>query len=191
MNVFFNASISGKREFKDNYRQIVESIEQLGHMVHSPHAIGRNIRDIAGETAEEAGAYYRRLRNNISRANICVFEVSYPSTGIGHEVTIALNLNKPVVALHVKDRPPYILEAIPSDDLQVLEYSLNTLKRILTDAVHIASEQMDTRFNFFISRRLSSYLDWISRKRRIPRAVYLRQLIKKEMSKQREFFRER
>ena len=68
-----------------------------------------------------------------------------------------------------------------------MNYTLDNLEEVVDEALDLVGEQVDTRFNFFISNRLSSYLDWIAKNKRIPRAVYLRQSISKEMRKNKDF----
>ena len=187
MKLFFNASLTGKREYEASCQAIAEYIQKAGHSVLAPILSKRTIEDVSSESVNEASTYYRRLRKWIYQSDICVFEVSYPSTGIGHEISLALNFGKPVIALHVKKRDPFVLEAMHSENLQVLEYEISEVGRILDNAIRAASERMETRFNFFVPRRLVVYLDWISKNKRIPRAVYLRQLIRREMQRNRDF----
>jgi len=61
------------------------------------------------------------------------------------------------------------------------------LEEILKMACGEAKEQMDTRFNFFISPLHQTYLDWIAKHRKIPRSVYLRDLIERDMAQNKEF----
>ena len=74
-----------------------------------------------------------------------------------------------------------------SDKLQVASYNDNNLDEVLTLSIDYASEQVDTRFNFFVSPLIVNYLDWVSKKKRIPRAVYLRRLIEQEMKANPEY----
>jgi hypothetical protein len=48
-------------------------------------------------------------------------------------------------------------------------------------------ENIDTRFNFFISPKIGNFLDWIAKKKKLPRAVYLRKLIEDDMDKNKEY----
>jgi hypothetical protein len=50
-----------------------------------------------------------------------------------------------------------------------------------------ASDQQDTRFNFFISPKHQNYLDWIAKYKKVPRSVYLRELIETDMANNSEF----
>lgn len=189
MKVFLNASLSGKKEFEEYYRRIFDSLKKNGHKVVSPVMEGEKDR-VSQETSDEAEKYYDKLSSAIAAADVLVFEVSYPSTGIGHEITLGLSRGKPVVVLYLKERDPYILESMNDDRLQVLEYSLERgFEKLLNGALQYAAEQQDTRFNFFVSPRISAYLDWVSRKKKVPRAVYLRGLIKKDMEKEGDYQR--
>jgi len=50
-----------------------------------------------------------------------------------------------------------------------------------------AKRRMDVRFNFFVSPKILAYLDWVAQKRMVPRSVFLRNLIEKEMKKDKGF----
>jgi hypothetical protein len=185
MKVFFNASLAGKRQFERNYALIHEAIEKAGHeMIASPVMINEAEKVILDD-AEEAGSYYQRLQKWIKQAEICVFDVSYPSTSIGHEVALALHLGKPVVTLHVKSAPKnLVLESLDDDKLQLVDYTEDTVDELVDEAIGFATEQVDTRFNFFISPEIGAYLDFVARERKLPRAVFLRQLIEDDMKEQ-------
>lgn len=183
MKIFFEASLSGKTEYEKNYKEIISVIEKSGHTLIQSTLFERNPQDVAVETSKQAEEWYKNLKKWVNDCDVAVFEVSYSSTGVGHVVSVALNAGKPVIALHVKERHPFVLETIPSDKMQVIDYSLQNLPEKLNDALAFASGLVDTRFNFFISPKISNYLDWVSKKKRLPRAVYLRRLIEEEMKK--------
>lgn len=184
MKIFFDASLSGKAEYDQNYRAIIREIEKLGHVLIKSTLFERAPEDVASESSKQAEEWYKKLKKWLNDCDVAVFEVSYSSTGIGHEVSVALNSGKPVIALHVSGKHPFVLETIPSDKIQVIDYSLDQLANKLGVALEYAAGLVDTRFNFFISPKISNYLDWIAKKKRTPRAVYLRRLIEKAMEAQ-------
>jgi len=53
--------------------------------------------------------------------------------------------------------------------------------------MELANKNIDVRFNFFVSPKIISYLDWVSKNRMVPRSVFLRELIEKEMKKDKDF----
>jgi hypothetical protein len=180
MKIFFNTSVSGRKEYEENYKAIDRILNRISNNVVSAVFIATK-EDVAKETEKEAASYYDKLRKWMRDSDILVFEVSYPSLGVGYEITWGLQLGKPIIILYVRGKKPHVLDAIPDDKIQVYEYDLSDLEKILKSAVDYASEQMDTRFNFFISPKIANYLDWVARKKRTPRAVYLRRLIEKDM----------
>ncbi|OGV92782.1 hypothetical protein A3B57_02100 [Microgenomates group bacterium RIFCSPLOWO2_01_FULL_47_10] len=181
MKIFFDASLSGREEYERHYAKIIAVIESLSHVLIKSTLMLRKPQDVALETSKQAEDWYKQLKKWLSECDVAIFEVSYSSTGIGHEVTLALDAGKPVIALYVKGKHPFVLETIPSDKIQVIDYALDDLAPKITKALEYAAGQVDTRFNFFISPHISNYLDWVAKKKRTPRAVYLRKLIEKAM----------
>lgn len=185
MKVFFNASLTGRKEYLEHYNRINKAILSTDkEVVAAPVLSGDKAKSIEGDSKEMMD-YYKKLQSWIRKADICVFEVSFPSTSIGHEIALALYSSKPVIALHVEGATKnLILETINDDRLQLIDYKLDDVENVVQDALDYASENMDTRFNFFISPQIGNYLDWISKNKKLPRAVFLRQLIQNDMKKQ-------
>lgn len=183
MKVFFNASLTGRKDYEDNYRAIDEIIRKSGHKLIASPTFTAHSNDVRSETIDQAEEYFKKLERWIKQSEINVFEVSYPSLGIGTEVAMSLQYNKPTIALHVKGINPYILQGNSNDKLQLLEYTLEDLEDTLSYALDYASHIQDVRFNFFVSPKITAYLDWIAKHKRIPRSVYLRDLIERDMDK--------
>ncbi len=181
MKVYFVASLEGKRKYQENYKIIVESIKNLGAKVISEHILGTSKQEVEKQTKEKEKKFYKKVKHWIKQADIVVAEVSHRSTNVGHEISLALSKNKPVVLLHVKGETPSLFKGIDSDKLQLIAYQPETVGKDLKYALDYAQDRKDTRFNFFISPKHQNYLDWISRKKRIPRSVFLRQLIEEHM----------
>lgn len=187
MKIYFIASISGKPKYKENYELIVDNIKKLGHKLVSTHVLETDAHQLSDVTTEEERKFYRKVKDWINQADVVVAEVSHPSTNVGHEVSLAINKNKPVVLLHTEDNRPVLFEGLDSEKAQLISYSLDTLAEDLKYALDYASERQDVRFNFFISPRHQNYLDWIAKHRRIPRSVFLRRLIEDHISKNEDY----
>ncbi|MFZ2199534.1 MAG: nucleoside 2-deoxyribosyltransferase [Microgenomates group bacterium] len=188
MKIYFTASLHNKDIDRELYRKIVTVLEDQGHSVHADHILKTQLVDLDSHTASERSTFYEKLNKWMSSADLVVCEVSYPSTiNIGHEVSLALDKGKPVLALYQKGRAPGVLQGIKSDRFMLIEYTLNDLKDTVVYGLEEAMAQVDVRFNFFISPQIGKYLDWVSQKKRIPRAVYLRKLIEEEMKGNTEY----
>jgi hypothetical protein len=128
------------------------------------------------------------MSKTIANCDVVVCEASFPSTiSIGHEVSVALDKGKPIIALYQPKKEPGVLEGINSERFMLLEYTQKDLKEVLDYGMEGAVEQIDVRFNFFISPKISKYLDKVSKETKTPRAVYLRNLIEEDMDSNDEY----
>lgn len=183
---FMSNVISGN---KKDFLLISETIEELGHELVTRHVVERNPKELKTESSADAELYSKKAQSWIKRADIVLFETTQPDVSIGYEVATAMNLGKPVIILYKKDSSdaPHVLKGIDSEKLQILGYDNNTLKELVKVAIEYAQESVDVRFNFFISPSISGYLDWISLNKKIPRSVYLRNLIETDMDENDEY----
>jgi len=187
MKLFFDSSLTGRKDFEENYQAIFKILKNSEHEVIAAPVFTALPEDVAKESIEDASKYFDRMTKIMKKADIHVYEVSYPSLGVGHQVAMSISMNKPVIVLHVPEMRPFVLESMKNDRLQVIDYNLENLESQLKSALDYASGVMDTRFNFFISPRIANYLDWIAKTKKTPRAVYLRDLIQKRMETDKEY----
>lgn len=187
MKIYFIGSISGKEKYLENYQKIVGTLESQGHTVIE-NTLKPSQEYVYDEiTDDEKVKYYKQVLKWINKADVVVAEASHSSLSVGHEISVALEKSKPVVVLYTEGNAPHFLEGITSDRLIIENYNMNNLASVLNASVDYASDQQDTRFNFFISPKIANYLDWISKSKRLPRAVYLRNLIEDHMTDNQEY----
>jgi hypothetical protein len=188
MKVYFSASIVQKEQFGHNYDQIVRILLDMGHAVEYKHITEKTLDQIKSSTHEDSNNFYKKVCRWISQADLVVVEASFPSTlNIGHEISLALEKGKPTIVFYHKGYESYFLPGLKSDKLFLVEYEDRDLPDLVKETVNYAKDQADTRFNFFMSPSHINYLDWISQHRRIPRSVYLRDLIEKDREKNKEY----
>lgn len=189
MTIYFTAAISQKNQYGEYYDKIVKVLEQQGHTVIHDHITDVSLNQIAIASEETRNEYYLKVLKWIAKADVIVAELSFPSTlNVGHEVTLALNKGKPVVGLYFKDKQSVFFQGLQSDKFIYQPYTSEDLEPTIISALDYSQEISDTRFNFFISPSLSHYLDWISSTKKIPRSVYLRQLIEEDREKNKEHY---
>jgi len=187
MKIYFSASRFYREEYKKNYESIDKILEEKSATVFDSSKL-RSV-PLGFEMPDfEKKKIYKEITKMMDKSDLCVFEASYPSTlHIGHEITLAMEKNKPVVVLYVKGREPILFRGIDDKKVWWVEYESNNLEEKLRSALDEAEKNFDVRFNFFVSPKILSYLDWIAQKRMIPRSVFLRNLIEREMKKDKEF----
>lgn len=187
MKIYFIASLSGREEYGGNYQKIIEALRSLGHTILSEHVLKTEPGKLEEVSKKEEQQFYKQVQNWINEADVIVAEVSHPSTNVGHEISLGLSKNKPVVMLHMPDQKPILFEGLDSEKVQLIAYDPDTIDQDLKYALDFASEQQDTRFNFFISPKHQNYLDWIAKNKKIPRSVFLRRLIEQHMEENEEY----
>lgn len=190
MKIFFIGSIRGKEEFGEAYKTAVSILEKTGNKVFAEHLLKTGQSDLNSWDNDQRINFHKRVLDKVKESDVVVAEASYPSFGVGYLVSVALDCGKPTIVLHTGREESNFIKAIvkPTDRLQIIKYrDLDELKDILADEVKDAADQMDVRFNFFISPKIGVYLDWISKNKKIPRAVFLRKLIEEHMAKNKEF----
>lgn len=123
----------------------------------------------------------------VKKSDVVFMEVSGHSMSMGYLISKALDVSKPVVALHKANQMPSFIKGIMDPKLIIMEYNEENMKEVVEKAMKKASGMIDVRFNFFVNPKILAYLDWISQKKMIPRSVFLRNLIEREMRKDREY----
>lgn len=188
MKIYFSAAIYAKDKYGKYYEQIVKTLEGLGHTVQHEQISKSTMESIKDNSPEERDQYYKKVLRWMNQADIVVIEASFPSSlNIGHEITLSLDKGKPVVVLYKKGFDSIFLNGLHSDKLFLVEYTDENIVETVKDSIDYAKDQSDTRFNFFLPPSLMSYMDWIAEKRKVPRSVYLRELIERDREKNREY----
>ena len=187
MKVFFTASLRGKSILGENYRRIYKGLEELGCKVLNDNILTENVGVVLKKTKKELAEFFMRSRRLIQEADLLLAEVTYPSTNVGYEISVAAEMGKPIAALHVKDESPLLIATVDYDMINVYPYTLDELNTVLRQVIKDAQSSKEVRFNFLLPRYLSNYLQWVAKRKRVPRSVYIRQLIEEDMRKNPEY----
>ena len=188
MKVYFTAAVSNVTvDIRNVYRRIVDILEKHGHIVISNHLENKNADEIKSQSEADALNMQKKMSKWKKQADLILVEASTPSFGVGQEIAEALVDNKQVVVLYKQGLKPHILLNQGQEALYFVEYNNDNLEKVLEEYIEYAKEHSDTRFNFFISPQIGTYLDWISRKKKLPRAVYLRRLIEDDMKLNKDY----
>lgn len=131
--------------------------------------------------------HYKKTINDIKKAELIVVEVSLHSMSMGFIVNKALEIGKPVVALYKKGFEPYFFSGIENPKLGIIGYNSEDWQKKLDEAINFGKGNTDVRFNFFVAPKHLAYLDWVAKTKKLPRAVFLRNLIEREMKKDKKF----
>lgn len=101
MQIYFAGSIAGGRKYLETYTKIVKFLQDKGHHIPTEHIIYPDVLTFENDSTPED--IYNRDVEWLEGSTALVAEISNPSLGVGYEIGYALNLKKPVLALHHKD----------------------------------------------------------------------------------------
>lgn len=167
--------------------QIYKKVKELGYAHTSNWVESVDPKSFYEMTADELEVHNERILKELKSADICVFETSLPSLSVGYLINMSIDLGKQVIVLTQKNSPSFVLGWVKSDALSVVKYTSENVNKVLEESLKRAEENSDVRFNFFVSSKILNYLDFVAKKRMIPRSVFLRNLIEKEMKKDTEY----
>lgn len=101
MIIYCAGPIKGNTEFKDNYAQVVDIVESLGHT-----ALSEMSNKFHSSIPLSAKQIYARDIKWLEGSKLMIAEISGPSLGVGFEIAYALFVKKvPVLAVHKSDAP--------------------------------------------------------------------------------------
>lgn len=182
MNVYFTASIVGKKKYLSNYLRIIDILHGCGARVTSDHIIDASEPQINMQSVTKREQFHRTLRKWIMDAQCMVVETSFPSISVGFEISLALTLNKPVLVLYTNEAPT-LLSGYNDEKMICEQYTDSNISGIIDDFLNYVKGTSEHRFTFFISTGMSQFLEETARRKKLPKSVYLRQLIDKERKK--------
>ncbi len=183
MNVYFTASIVGKKQYLHDYLHIIALLKERKCDVISDHIINATEESIRIETKEERLKFHNQLEKWIRMADFLVAETSFPSISVGYEISLALQHGKPVLILYNNGDPPSLFAYHKDEQLVCEKYTKDSVAAIIEDFINFAQGSADTRFTFFITPNIASYLEKVARNEKLPKSVYLRKLIEADMQK--------
>jgi hypothetical protein len=189
MKVYFIASsrLVGKEPglYGDMYKLISSNYKMVSNRVLQWSKMGAE--EIAKMVLEKRRENYEEAVKDIKKADLVVMEVSGHSMSMGYLMRLSLDFCKPVVALYQEPHPPVFIQGVSDPKLLIRGYKRDSWEEIVNESIKKAESLIDVRFNFFVPPKILAYLDWVSQKKMVPRSVFLRNLIEKQIRKDKEF----
>jgi len=187
MKVFFSSSRRGRQYFDHYFWMISKYLDKMGYENINSELMDTNNKEFFKEMEESGPKFfsktYQSLIKKVIVSDIAIFECSLHSLSIGFLIEKALELNKPVIVLYLKEHLPDFLAGIQDEKFQIVEYSEENLEEKLSNAILKARNLMEKRFNFFISPTLLTYLNKAAKENGITKSTFIRNLILDDMKK--------
>ena len=129
MKIYFCGSMTGSREKQANYEEIIKYLNTFGKVLNE--FVGdKKVTDYKPENV------FARDTENMKNSDVCIADISVPSTGVGFELGYFYHLNVPVLLVYDENMP--LPSSLPrgADKFKVVSYSTiqeekNKLKEFL------------------------------------------------------------
>jgi hypothetical protein len=187
MKVFFTAALSGKQQYQNSYDTIINTLKY-----ENVEVISRELQDVSFLVSEakrgdmsENEAHYLFVKKGIALANAVVIEASVDRFQLGHEATLALLYNKPV--LIVSQNRDYSEQIVYPKFIAKQYNSASSLVSIVKNFLRYVEETQYSKFNFIISSELDDYLVWKAKRTGLSKSDILREYIHNQLKNDQEY----
>lgn len=195
MKIFFTASYSGKKEYQKVYDFIVDLLKKDGHEViglevmNYEELLGKNlIGKIRKKWGKEGNARVHSAYNRkaVDIADAVIIEASTEKYLLGYESRLALDYNKPVLA--ISDKKDY-KEKIDSPMFYAVQYKTH---KELTTAIRkylkkVKASYLSVRTHFNLTPKQDNFLKWVAKKEGSNKSEFVRGLIDREIGEYKDY----
>ena len=181
MKIYFTTSARGSNNIAENSKKIYSIIHELGHSHLDNFENDMDPKEVYEGSYENKNKRYKDAVSFISKSDVVILEVSTHSFTMGFLMHLALEAGKPVIALHEEKKPPAFAEGMINNKLQIWEYDKKNIFFTLKEALTVAQNELDLRFNLFLPSYQYHFLKIEASKRNIPKSTLIRDLIDKEI----------
>lgn len=193
MKIYFTASTVEFNRYKKTYFAIRDYLVQENHTLtrdwlkHTGEKINDgdlNVRDIK--------AIYKKCVLAINQAQLVIIEDTVSNFSTGHQITLALQKQKPTLVLWQGKKHRYFnqmfIHGIDSEHLEIAEYKPNNLETIITAFINKYQDYNNkTRFNLVLNQYERNYLDWVQFNRGTNRTKIIKTSIDELINNDKEY----
>ncbi len=176
MFVHFAAVVNGNIE---NYKKIINSISTSDHKLITNHYLNRTINEIKNESVKESIKFRKKFVTWMKKADVIIYEITESDINAGYELSFAMAMKKPVIILMEENKTsiPFVFRGIDDELIQIIEYNNDNLEYMVKEALAFSKEQLNMRFNFFITAKQNHFLEELSHQQKKPKSTLIRDLI--------------
>lgn len=193
MKVYFTASTAEFDHYKKNYFAIRDFLVADQHLLTRDWLLRaeQRIKDGILEI-KDIKQIYKDCMLAIEDADAVIIEDTISNFSTGHQITVALQRQKPTLVLWCKPKHRHFkqtfIQGIESDYLEVAEYSLDNYHEIIHKFLKkYETAKQRNRFHLVLSDLERKYLDWHQFNKHASRTKTIRQLIRKGLESDEEY----
>lgn len=168
LTAYFEGSLAGSKEYKENYKKIISSLESYGcdvkHLIFEDNWEHKQKR-----TKKEATDVYNKILKEITSADFLVAEMTFGSPSVAMEISEAINkYKKPVLMLYHESKqgtPGAPFRGNSSKLLFIEKYSFSNLDHTIKKFLErVKSKIPSAKFTVRLSEELNEYTEHLKNK---------------------------
>lgn len=188
MKIYFTCSTSDFKKYEENYFKIRDFLVAENHiltrdwlphtkaLVDSGHIQDRNIKQI-----------YKECMKAIQEADLVIIEDTISNFSTGHQVTIALQRQKPTLVLWANPKQKHFassfIQGVESDYLEFHVYNDSNYQEIIKSFINkYENAGQRNRFHLVLDDVERKYLDWAQFKKEKSRTKLIRDALRKSIN---------
>ncbi len=180
MKIAFLAPIEASIQYRQQNMAIVDYLTKIGHSV--THALSVTAETLSIWDEGKRANYFSSFYTKIGKCDMVIAECSTPSVHVGYEISCAIQQGREVIMLKVKNSLPDIMTSDMlnlNKNIYIYEYSNDTLFATIKEALECNPIQKFKKYNVLFPTEMVTKLNQISKKKNLPKSVYIRQILEK------------
>ena len=166
MKIYFTCSTAEFLKYKKNYFAIRDFLVSEKHLLTRDWLKKAELRIRDGNVnMTDIKEIYKDCVKAIEDADLIIIEDTISNFSTGHQITLALQKQKPVLVLWKGEKHRHFknmfIHGIESDKLEISQYTLSNYKEIITAFINKYSNfDIRNRFHLVLNNYERNYLDW-------------------------------
>ncbi|PIY80625.1 MAG: hypothetical protein COY80_01950 [Candidatus Pacebacteria bacterium CG_4_10_14_0_8_um_filter_42_14] len=178
MKLFFSTTPRVKAVYPDSIDRIYKKLHKLPYELTEKYIEHAKCDELDSWSIEKKTQYNIDSTKAIASSDVCVFETSIPSLGVGHMLHHCISINKPVVAFFQGGRVPFMLDVENNSCVFPVEYDNINLEEELVFGIKMAvEEQKQIRLNVLISAEMNQHIGEVAKIKRMSKSGFIRWLV--------------
>lgn len=184
MKIFLSAPKNSLKKVELELELIKDTLIKMNHIVRADHLKPRKIAD------KDIPEFYKKIRNQIRDSDALIAEITTPINGVGHEIYLAIEEGKPVIALFTNKGERRGGREISKDfskPLTISYYSKKELPKLLREFCRAAKKKLDQKFIFTIEPESNKFLKWMADQKGMSKVQIVRDAFEERMREDKKY----
>lgn len=193
MKVWFGTTTAELEKYRSYYYKIRQII-----LDHNCVILFDWLKDAENALAKKRGGkrgmpeIFTQVVDAITRADISIIEYTVPNFSSSHQIMLSIMKRKPTLVLRLQTDNQYFrdsyLEGLNSDLLHIVDYKEEQLEEIISKFLKKSEIGVGfKRYNIVLDSRTNHFLEWMSGKYSLSRSEVIREALKNQAKKEKEF----